>query len=161
MQYLERPTTAAEELALRPYPTQPEIGAAPLEDLNRLTSEVYLRREWDLRMSLTGQRTEISFLALNHRRTYLESGLEDRERGGGVEVNRRMSALFTLYGEYTLQKLESREGGDFKDQRMMLGISKKIGSSVTTALELSRIERDSDVDPYEVNWATFRFTKTF
>lgn len=158
--YVEQPTTTAHELAFR-VPTGEQISPIRPEDLGRLTSEVYLRRAFDASVALTGQRTEVSMFALYERREYLETGLEDRERGGGVSVRRQLSSRFALYGSYVLQKLDLREGGTLEDARITLGLEQRIGTSATASVELARIERDASADPYDVNWATVRFSKEF
>lgn len=159
--YREEPTTSAQDLALRPIPANPEQGVVPLQDLGRLASEAYVLRDLTATVTLVGRRTELSFFGTFTRREYLSSGLEDREKGGGVTATRQLSSQTSLFGSASAQTISVREGGIWNDRRFRLGAERKLGRKAKVSLQASRASQSSPQFRYDVNFVTLAFDKQF
>ena len=161
--YVEEPTTAAQQLAFKSAPTSTEATGVRPEDLNRQTGEVYLRKDFDAGVAIQGNRTTIDLYLLDHRREYLSSGLEDKEKGGGASVRRQLSSRMNASASFSLQDFQTREGGDGKDMRITLSLDRQIGPDALATFEIAHLERSgsSGTDEYDVNYATARVSKKF
>jgi hypothetical protein len=159
--YNEQPVTVAQEIAFRPHITSSDVVALPEEDLARLTNDIYLLRAFDGNVSLKGRRTRLALTVRQERRRYFLTDLEDRERTVEFGGQRTLSPRLTLSGAFTISRLDLRGGAGFDQKMLTLGLDRLIGQKASISLELSRNERSSGIQPFQVNWATVTFRKEF
>lgn len=159
--YVEEPTTAAQQLALRPVTGAPVAGAEPIAgELGRLTTEVYLRKDLDARVALVGSRTEIALYGYRYRRDYIASGLSEVERGSGLSFARQLGSRLRAMIDLGYGEAELREGGTNDDRRATLALSRLLSATGRLTFSYDYLERSGEQE-FSANWVTLRLDKEF
>jgi hypothetical protein len=161
--YVEEPTTSSHELGLSPLSLSPlsQSTLPETDDLGRLTTEVYLRKDFDARIALVGKLTEIAATAYSHERRYFESALNEKEQGAGLNFNRQIGARWTASLYVSRGEAELREGDSLEDSEGGFALLRKLSPTAEVRVSLDRIDREGGREEYTVNWATLGFKKDF
>jgi hypothetical protein len=164
--YLETPTTEMESsgraATVNPGTEPPPVLQDPLSGLRRPTSEVFLNKELRAEAQLTGAYTSITINGYRQKREYLALERADTGYGGGVDVTRRLGPRTSLSLRTALEKLQAREGTDFRYWTAAIELTRRLGRAMELSFELLHIDQDQGLlNQVRANAATVRFGMEF
>ena len=161
--YDEGPVTQAQQLLTQPGAFQ-VTPIAPLDPgtnpLGTLTSDVFIAKNLDATVGLTGRRTKLNVSALDQRREYLQTRQRERLSGARVTVIRNLDALTDATLDLFLTDTQFRTGDAFEEQSLRLGLSRNLSQRLRANVMLGRVHR-SGTFGYTANWINVGFTATF
>jgi hypothetical protein len=160
--YDEGPVTQAQQLL-----AQAQGGVAPIAPLDpgtnpigTLTTDVFIAKNLDASIGLTGRLTKINLSALNQRREYLQTGDRERVTGGRVTLIRNLSARTDATLDIFLTDTQFRGGNAFDEQSYRFGLTRTLSERITANFMLGRVER-SGASGYTANWINLGLKATF
>ena len=166
LNYYERPTTEAEQLALRPVGgtggiDMPRNPLPDSSDFARLTSEVFLDRNLNAELVLLGRRTELTLSVEQTRRIYLSSGQNEEGLQASISLLRRLSSRTDLLGSVSRNQGTLRGNGDYEDMIYRLGLTRTLSETFKLSLMGAHVDRHGNVGDYKANWITLRLDAVF
>lgn len=164
--YVEGPTTASDELFLRPAGEAGELPSSSLAGnyLPGVTSEVFIRKYLDVRATIAGRLTTIGLEGGNYRRTYPNSPEKnERDLHAGITLTRRLGLTTALRAGYGHRDLEVTQfvGGTGAESSYRLEWLRTMSRTLTLAAAVGRLTATGTTAPHEVNFAVLRLGKTF
>jgi hypothetical protein len=163
LHYVDGPETAAHELMIRPVTEQAQTPV-PISgtDLTVVSSDLYVRKDFEGSMTLTGRRTKIEVHLRDYRRRYLTRDLADEFREAGAGLVRQLTARTDLALGANWSDYEIEDGGGAVDDlNLSVDLRRRITETLRGSLSLGRQERSGDFSQYDANWITLSVTKTF
>jgi hypothetical protein len=163
--YDEGPVTQAQQLLAQAQGgVAPIAPIAPLDPgtnpIGTLTADVFIAKNLDASIGLTGRLTKINVSALNQRREYLQTGDRERVTGGRVTLIRNLSARTDATLDIFLTDTQFRSGDAFDEQSYRFGLTRTLSERITANFMLGRVER-SGASGYTANWINLGLKATF
>jgi hypothetical protein len=160
LSYDERPTTAAQDLALSRVQIDPSTVYEPSDDYTSITAEAYINKAFDGTIALIGRRTELELSGFSYRRDYVPSGEEENVVGGGLRIVRRTGARSELSLRAEYRDNEIRNSEPYDDVWGVIGWELRIQPTLLLGVRAGHQER-SGAAGYDANWVTLGMEKTF
>lgn len=163
--YRETPTTASLE-QLNSRRNLLIGGVIPQYDVVGLTNDVYVSRELNADVQLTGARTELSLEGRRVKREYVLDLDDDRETGGTVRLLWRLGPRTQIAADAYFAEIRFRSTTVEDELRQYtLGLSRQIGRRSMVSLQLRASDRDStalqQTNLYEENAVTLTWAMGF
>ena len=175
--YTELPTTEDAVLtsqALSPQQTVQPINIPGQTGFVRTTPDVFLNKQLDARLAITGHLTSVGVAVESQKRSYITVngvqvsqssavGVDDSERGVSAFATRRLGPLTTVQVTASLNKVNLREGGayDYTDKRFTARVSRRLGAWTSLILLAEHDQWSGGLNAYKVNIVTLDFNMTF
>lgn len=162
--YDEGPVTQAQQLLSQAQSGFQVTPIAPLDPgtnpIGTLTSDVFIAKNFDATVGLTGRLTQVNVSALNQRREYLASGERERVSGARVTVIRNLSARTDATLDLFLTDTMFRTGDEFNEKSLRLGLTRTLSERVSASAMIGRVDR-SGVFGYTANWINVGLKASF
>jgi hypothetical protein len=162
--YDEGPVTQAQQLLSQAQGGFQVTPIAPLDPgtnpIGTLTSDVFIAKNLDASIGLTGRLTRINVSALNQRREYLQTGERERVSGARVTLIRNLSARTDATLDIFLTDTQFRSGDAFDEQSYRFGLTRTLSERITANFMLGRVERSGDAG-YTANWINVGLKASF
>lgn len=175
--YTEQPATQDGLLAsqsLTPQQAIQPLNIPGQQGFVRVSPDVFLQKQLDARVALTGRLTAVGVTIESQQRTYItvngvqvpQSGgavADDRERSVSVFATRRLGPVTQaqLIASYSNVDLREGTGYQYKDKLVTASISRRLGAWTALSLLAEHDERSGGITPYKVNMVTLDFNMTF
>jgi hypothetical protein len=157
LSYSEAPLTQAQESILHPIASDlAQLGRVEpgSVEFNRATAAVYLRKTFEARLHIEGQRTGIDLFATDYRREYLNGVIGNEHlKGGSIELTRHFSGQTEFHVSGKLEDSDLVEGVGYREVDFSMELRRRLGENVHTSLRASRIDRTGSAD-YTANLIT-------
>jgi uncharacterized protein (PEP-CTERM system associated) len=157
-------TTGIPSLSLGYSPGALGSAATPLaasQGFQRVNGDVFVGKDFDGTLTLTGRRTEISATAFSHVREYLTSTNSDHQSGGMVAVKRKLTPRMTGTLEVTkdVLSLQGTSSYDEIDERAIL--ERQLTTNSSVGLQVAHMRRTGVLSRYDATWAMLGYQLKF
>jgi hypothetical protein len=161
--YDEGPVTQAQQLLAQPGSFQ-VTPIAPIDPgtnpIGTLTADVFIAKNLEATIGLTGRRTKLNLSALDQRREYVNTPERERVTGGRVTVIRNLSARTDATLDVFLTDTQFRNGDNFDEQSYRLGLTRTLSERISATFMVGRVNRNG-TSGYTANWANLGLTASF
>jgi uncharacterized protein (PEP-CTERM system associated) len=163
--YTEGPTTAAQELFIRPLSGGSATVVTPViigGDLAALTNEVFVKKYSDNRISLKGRRTEIDLSLSIYRRKYLSDvAKNDRSTQIAAAVIRTLNSRDRLRLTYALRRYNITQVGGLNESGLRLEWVRQISRTFVASGSVGELRGTGNTARYTANYAMISVGKAF
>jgi uncharacterized protein (PEP-CTERM system associated) len=162
--YDEGPVTQAQQLLSQAQTGSPVTPIAPLDPgtnpIGTLTSDVFIAKNFDLTIGLTGRLTKVNVSGLNQRREYLVSRQDERVTGARATVIRNLSARTDATVDIFYTDTMFRSGDAFNERSLRFGLTRTLSERISANAMIGRVTR-SGTFGYTANWINVGLKASF
>jgi hypothetical protein len=161
--YTEGPSTAAAEFGAGGAPSLGNTPPTTVDDLTRLDAGVFLRKDFEGTLTLTGRVTEIAVTALDWRRDYLTLPISEHTTGISAAVMRRLTTRTSATVDISRRELNDTRAVERSYHEMLYRIilNRQFTNRISGSMQASRSDRKGVDSPYTVNWISVALQATF
>jgi uncharacterized protein (PEP-CTERM system associated) len=163
--YDEGPVTQAQQLLNQAQSGGVQVTPiAPLDPgtnpIGTLTSDVFIAKNFEGTVGLTGRFTRINVSALDQRREYLATPQTERVTGTRLTVIRNLSARTDATADIFLTDTRFRTGDQFTERSLRLGLTRTLSEKISANAMIGRVNR-SGTFGYTANWVNLGLKASF